>query len=298
MASLSVQNEMQLVVTAQAAPDGIEMGVLSDGTPYLTARGLAGVCGVAPGIMTGLLGQWELQQLKPRGKKIIQLITEQGGDPNRFTRRAISNGQSIYAVSDLHCMAVLEYYAFEANDKLVQNETALRNYRSLARYGLGKFIYQNTGYKENEVPEHWRIFHERMTLNEVPSGYFSVFEEMSNLTVAAIRKGMPFDAKSVPDISVGQTWAKYWKERDFEQVHGKRIQHLHKFPKDFPQVDPLINIYPISALGEFRQWMDDVYLPSKFGVYLKGKVKKGTFDAELLPKLVAAVQPTRITQLD
>ena len=45
---------------------------------------------------------------------------------------------------------MIEYYAFEAQRT---NQTALDNYRSAARYGLSKYIYDALGYVP---PDKWR----------------------------------------------------------------------------------------------------------------------------------------------
>ena len=42
--------------------DGIEMGVLKDGTPYLSNRGLAALCGVSPNVVITHVAQWRKQR--------------------------------------------------------------------------------------------------------------------------------------------------------------------------------------------------------------------------------------------
>lgn len=69
---------------------------------------------------------------------------------NKFARTLVSQGferPSLYipigtanAYPDDICMAVLEYYAFDAQ---AQNGTALQNFRKLARASLRLFIYSS-----------------------------------------------------------------------------------------------------------------------------------------------------------
>ncbi|ENK2328264.1 hypothetical protein AB3A96_004386 [Vibrio vulnificus] len=53
-------------------------------------------------------------------------------------------------------------------------------------------------------------------------------------------------------------------------------------------------IYPVEALGEFRRWMDDIYVTEKFGTYLNNKAKKGGLNNVDIQALVQAVQPARL----
>ncbi len=286
------QFNLELASVKHTAPDGIEMGVMNNGTPYLGARGLAALCGVAPSVIITLVKDWNELKQKPRGIVIEQLIRDQGGDPSQLYAPIKVDGKIYHAINDTNCMAILEYYAFDSQSPSVQ---ATQNYRSLAKLTLRTFIYERTGYNpEDALPSYWKIFHERITLNELPSGYFSVFSEISNLVISGIRNGMAFDHETMPDISVGIAWGKHWTKNLFDGKHGQRIKHQHIFPEDFPQRDPMAWIYPVESLGEFRNWMDNVYVADKFGTYLTNKAKKGSLANVDIPALVQAVQPARL----
>ncbi|MCA0951419.1 hypothetical protein [Shewanella chilikensis] len=292
MQNVHSQQEFELTSAVHSTPNGIEMGVLTDGTPYLSARGLADLCGVAPSVIITLTSRWQEQRDKPRGKMIERMVVQQGADPNNLYRKVKFQNTPVHAISDKHCMAILEYYAFEAQ---TSSERARQNYRELARYSLREYIYQSTGYNPNlHLPPSWAVFHERMTLNRVPPEYFSVFQEMSSLTVDAIRNGMPFDKGTVPDGSVGIAWSKHWDAQGLNIKFGARTKHPHKFPDDWPQRDCEAWIYPIAALGVFRQWMNEVYLPEKFPSYIKGKIVKGDIAEKAGYGLIAAVVPAQI----
>jgi hypothetical protein len=78
-----------------------------------------------------------------------------------------------HAYPDGVCLAILEYYAFEAG--INRKDEALMNFRLLAGKALRDFIYTQVGYDpENHVPTQWKQFHDRMSLvyNAVPAGYF------------------------------------------------------------------------------------------------------------------------------
>ena len=287
--------QQELFPVKEVEVDGIQMGVLSDGTPYLTQRGLARLCGVDQAALSRLVSSWEEEQLKPRGRRIRELLTQHGFAGNSLFLRTQSNLGETHAYMDTVCMALLEYYAFDATQ--ASNEVALKNYRLLARHSFRSFIYNRCGYDpDKQIPDSWKNFHERILLNDqVPIGYFSVFREIADLVVHMIQGGCPVDDHTVPDVSVGTTWSNYWQAQGLDHVHGSRRKHPHYYPHWFPQsaVNPVdVWIYPASALGDFRVWVYKEYIPKSFPKYIHNKVKQRVFlpsRAELL--LTAMAKP-------
>jgi hypothetical protein len=275
--------------------DGIGMGVLSDGTPYLTARGLARMCGVSPSVIIEMGNNWGAEQLKPRGTKIASILAEQGFTGNSLYLKLAVGGTEVSAYTDAACMAVLEYYAFETD--FDGKHIALRNYRLLARFSFRSFIYARLGYDpKNQIPDPWKKFQDRILLNynEMPAGYFSIFRELANFIIYLIQQDMLVDEHTVPDSSVGRIWSEFWQENGFEEKYGKRTKWEHNYPDYFPQAQANphdVWVYPENSLGEFRQWMRDVYLCAKFPAYLKTKVKQGFFPPSKVEILLGAVAP-------
>lgn len=275
----------QLVLQgALAAPkviDGIEMGVLEDGTPYFTGRAVAALCGVAISTVIEQKAAWAAGK---RDGKFARLLASTGFDEDELAVAiGLDGGKRFDAYTERVVMAFLEYYAFE-----LEKPEALRNFRALARAGFRLFVYTALGYDPaKSVPLPWREFHDRMQLHSTPSGYFSVFKEMADFILAAIRHGMRIDHRTVPDISVGQAWAKHWNDNNLEAKYGPRIKHPHNYPDYFPQSESNpqpMNVYPVEALGEFRRWMDKTYIPD-------GQIAKGTLPPSTAEILLTAVQP-------
>ncbi|XOF32471.1 MAG: hypothetical protein ACL93V_10525 [Candidatus Electrothrix sp. YB6] len=291
--------QLNLFPVKEAEVDGIPMGVLSDGTPYLTMRGLAKICGIHNATLQSLAKNWPSEKRKPRGKKISELLSAQGHNNDSLYIQITQKGTEVHAYTDSVCMAILEYYAFETEQGA--NETALLNYRLLARTSFRTFIYNRCGYDPNKfIPDSWKNFHERVLLNDqVPVGYFSIFRELADLVIHMIQGGIPIDDHTVPDISVGQIWGKFWNANNFSEEYGARQKHPHLYPDWFPQsvVNPVdVWVYPIKALGEFRIWFYEHYVPKHFPNYLNRKVKQGVFPPSTAELLISTVsKPLELT---
>lgn len=284
MAGASGTQLTLLTVAVAREIDGIEMGVLSDGRSYLTARGLARLCGVAPSAIITQGANWKRGH---RDGKLAAWLRGHGIEQDSLYVESQVAGTKVHAYTDDVAMLILEYYAYEAGrrDELVQ-----QRFRTLARAGLRLFVYGHVGYDPaRAVPDIWRQFHDRVTLVTAPQGYFSVFREMSDIVVSAIRGGLPVDNHTVPDISVGRTWGDHWTENDLGAEHGDRIKHPHNYPDYFPQSasNPQeMWVYPNAALPTFRSWMQETYVAAKLPAYLDRKVKSGVLPGSVARTLL------------
>lgn len=271
--------------------DGLEMGVLEDGTPFLTGRGLARACGVAPSAIIQQAAAWASGRRGALGK----LLADAGYDEPSLYVQVETGGRRVNAYTDSVCTIVIAYYAFDADPPY---PTAIKTSRLLMRGGLRQFIYRSVGYDPKTVlPREWQEYRDRLLLNTYPPGHFSVFREMSEFLVRAIQAGLMLAPSTVPDVSVGQVWSAYWIEHGLSATFGERQRHEHNFPSHYPQArsNPQdIWVYPIDAAGAFRRWLDEVYIPERFPKYLSDKVKKKTMAATMAMGLLAAVSPARL----
>jgi hypothetical protein len=272
-------------VEIERSVNGLEMGVLSNGTSYLNGRSLARICGVAASAIIHQANRWSSGD---RDHRLAQLMASAGVSGDLFIPIE-REGKINHAYPDHICMVFLEYYAFEAR---TPNVDALRNFRLLARAGLRAFVYNALGYSPTGVPDQWRQFHDRVSLVSAPVGYFSIFKESSDFVVAAIRGGLTVDEKTVPDISIGLTWAKHWTDNELERQYGERRKFEHNYPEYFPQAasnpQPMW-VYPVSSLPAFRVWLQTTYVAQKLPNYLDGKVRKGILPASVAELLLAEV---------
>lgn len=284
-------------VEKQIERDGVEMGVLENGIPYLTESGLARMCGIDRKVLNRLAINWGEEKKKPRGKQIAELLEKSGYYENVLFLKSEHNGVEINAYTETVCLALLEYYAFLAEEK---REEAINAFRSLARVTFRAFIYQAVGYSpDQKILDSWRHFHDRldMTMDSVPVGYFSVFREIASMIVPMIRAGIMISDKVVPDISVGRIWSDFWKEKNLAKEYGERLKYDHDYPLYYPQSksNPQPSFaYPDSALGVFRAWLRLHYIANKFPTYLAGQAKQGKLPAAIATKAIEAFNPRQL----
>jgi hypothetical protein len=291
------QLNLDFEVIAEREVDGVGMGVLRNGTPFVTLRGLARMCGVDHTQIVRMTATWLDEPLRPRERRIRELVRAQGADDRTSFIAVMKNGAvQHHAVPAAVCMAVLEYYAFEAK---TENDHAAQSYRLLARKGFTDFIYAQVGYNPTGASNiAWAQFHDRVSLNyhTVPDGYFSVFKELADMTVTLLRAGANLGQSFIPDISVGIRWGKHWTAENLDAVYERRIKYEHNYPNYFPQAasnpqQPYC--YPDEALPEFRQWIRDEYIAKHMPEYLNKKVSEGQIAAPAARIALDAFKPKR-----
>lgn len=271
----SKQMPLDLGVDVQKDINGIEMGVLDNGIPYLTQRGLAGATGVARSLVQTITKEWDDHYndeviAKDRISFFKQYLFANGFREPMLHIETVQNGVIHYAYPDVVCMAFLEYYAFESK---ADNAVALDSFRKFAAFGLRKFIYEALDYTPSDK---WKYHHDRVSLlkDSAPFGHFTIFQEITGLVVDLITADLTVNHKTVPDISVGIVWGKYWTENNLEKQFGQRILYEHNYPDYYPQSasnPQKPNAYPDAALPLFRQWFKQVYLLTKFPPYILNK---------------------------
>ncbi|WP_156143832.1 hypothetical protein [Sphingomonas taxi] len=273
--------------------DPFGMGVLNDGTPFLTQRGLAALCGVKNAHIGTISSQWSEPLPKPRINKIRDILARDGHELPTAHVQVRANNRVIYAYREEISLAVIEYYAFDAG-QFCQPE-ARDNFRVLAKKGFRDAIYESVGYTpEQGLTEKWRAFHDRISLvyHSAPDGFFSIFKESAEVTVTLGQSGIYSSENIVPDISIGKCWGQFWRDHDLEKIYGHRLEYKHYYPDYFPQSvsNPQTPwCYPESSLGEFKRWLREDYIRGgKFRNYLGGQLQKKQIDAPAAQQALAA----------
>lgn len=149
-----IGHQGQLFVTRELEIDGVGMGVLSDGTAFLTGRGLARLCGVSNARIVELGQVWDVASTNAMAEGVKRILQAKGITAEKPYVEIAQRGGVFYAYPDFVCLAVLEYYAFDQ-----PTDDAKKNFRILAGKALHDFIYAQVGYDpSNLVPEKWRQF--------------------------------------------------------------------------------------------------------------------------------------------
>lgn len=291
--------QLDLGIAKDVDVGGIGMGVLSDGTPYLNQRGLAALCGVQNAHIGTISSQWTETVEKPRIKSIKEVLVKAGVSSGTAHFEVSHKGVNHYCYPAEVCLAVLEYYAFDAGANC--QPEARDNFRMLAGSKLRDLIYSQVGYDPSGLHrDRFEKWHERIQLNfkSAPRGYFHVFNEAHTIVYELIQAGAQIGERFVVDISIGQHWSRYWDERDYDHRFGGRDKYPHRYPDSHPQArsNPQVSwCYPLAALGAYREWLQAEYLEGgKFKGYLDGKVSKGELPPSIAQLAISTLIPPQI----
>lgn len=293
------QANLELGIEVEVEANGIGMGVLSDGTPYLNQRGLAVLCGVQNAHVGTISRDWNEADEKPRIKSIKDTLRKMGVSYPVAHVEATHKGTTHYCYPADICLAVLEYYAFDAGANC--QPQARENFRLLAGSKLRELIYSYAGYDPTKKnAKRFEKWHERIALNfqSAPKGYFHVFNEAHTVIYELIQAGADIGEHFVIDISIGQHWSKFWTENELDQAFSGRAKYPHRYPDSHPQSksNPQDSwCYPLAALGEYREWLQSRYIEGgKFATYLQGKVKRGELPPSIAALAIETMIPTQI----
>lgn len=266
---------LDIGIEIQRDVNGIEMGILENGVPFLTQTGLAKLAGVARSVIFDISQDWEDHYdddilSKDRLSFIKDYLFRNGYSERKLYIETMKDGSVHNAYPDIVCTAIIEYYAFEAKSK---NRVAIDNYRRLATYGLQRFIYNALNYTP---ADRWKYHHDRISLlkNSAPQDCYIIFHEVTGLIVDLINANLMVNHKTIPDISVGKAWGEHWVANDLDLVFGPRLKYEHNYPEYYPQSasNPQSPwAYPDSSLASFRKWFRHSYLPTKFPKYILSK---------------------------
>lgn len=294
------KGQSSLIPIAEKDVGGIGMGVLSDGTPYLNQRGLAALCGVQNAHIGTISSQWNEAEPKPRIAAIKGVLSKAGfAVPPAAHIDLTYAGRTHYCYPAEICLAVLEYYAFDAGPNC-QTE-ARDNFRLLAGSKLRELIYSQVGYDPSgKHGDRFKKWHDRIALNyhSAPKGYFHVFNEADTIIYELIQAGAEIGEKFVVDISIGKHWSAYWQKNKLSDQYGPPCKYPHCYPDDHPQAksNPQESwCYPLKSLGHFREWLQDTYIEGgKFSTYLQGKVQRGELPPSVAQLAITTIVPLQI----
>jgi hypothetical protein len=107
------------------------------------------------------------------------------------------------------------------------------------------------------MPPHLR--RHMLNFHKVPTGYFSVLQEMTNRLVAPMEAhGYELPEKMMPDISQAKMLCKHLRDK-----HGIDTSALEKYTHTFPDGREVqANLYPVKYLGDFAVLIAEHWMPN------------------------------------
>jgi hypothetical protein len=130
-----------------------------------------------------------------------------------------------------------------------------------------------------------------LNLSKIPTGYFSVLQEMTNVLVAPMEaQGYRLPQEMMPDISHGRMFCKHLREK--MQIDTDTLPtYTHSFP-DGREVEA--KLYPVDLLGVFRTLLAEDWLPYKAAKYFKTRDAAAALALDKI-LMITHVKPTVAT---
>lgn len=288
-----LSSNQNIIQSIEVSGFPIEVGILRDGTPFLSGRGLARACGISNSTLVGWGEITPKVGDRHRAGKMANLLATYGYRGDRFFFKipdgSIFEGKAnVSAYPYQVCMAFLDYYAFEAN-----KEEARNSLRILSEKQLPQFILEAIDHPSPEAnkPKSTRSYprlkktlplEKRPLRNGVPISYFTVAQRMSDKTERSHQPDPMFDT-TVQNIQ--RAWNRYWDVHKLWEQYGDRFEFPSQEFSYFPQAKTYV--YPNLALSAFQQWLNLKYIPERFPSYLQRKIKQRgceTISIYLLPQ--------------
>ena len=264
------QLPLDVKIRVEKSIDGIEMGVLETGLPYLTQTGLARMTGAGRATIFDLTKEWEdkfsdLLIGKGRNDFLKEYLFRRGYNEPALYMKIVQRGWNYSS-----CLSRCRVYG-SARILRIRGAESQRNCNQEFSQSCKAMDFRNSFYDALQyVPiDKWKYFNDRVSIltDSTLPGYFSIFKEINGLIVDLINAGLPVDDRTLPDISVGQAWGKYWNENDLNSRYGPRIPYEHNYPSYYPQAKSNPQdawAYLDAALPEFRRWFRIDYLSTKY----------------------------------
>lgn len=269
-ALLPIHPEVIPAVEVSGLP--IAVGILPDGTPFMSGRELARACGISNSTLVGWGEASPQVGERHRAGKLANLLATyryQGDrlfipipDGTKFGGRA-----NVSAYPYQVCLAFLDYYAFEANKEEARNSLRLLSEKQLPQ-SICAVVDEpaSTAVTQESIEPKFDPFRRRPLRQGIPIGYFSM-EQI--FTPEQLRSLLPAELHTALLANIDKAWNRYWNIQQLSQQYGDR----------FPIPQPRLNnwaqlrqyVYPSAALEAFKSWLTLHYIPERYPSYLQRK---------------------------
>ena len=270
---------LTVIQSIDVAEFPIEVGILEDGTPFLSGRGLAKACGISNSTLVSWGELVPQVGAKYRAGKLAKLLATHQYKGDRLFLRLPSDVKfggkpNVSAYPYPVCMAFLDYYAFAGN-----KETAHKSRRILRQQPLPRFIDPAIAPTPVIAQPSARTREEDRPLRgKVPANYFGVFQITSRGQQGNAQNELTVDVPISHHRNIEKAWSQYWYIHKLWEQHGKRVPYLRRSLDHSPHltIDGYLPtyLYPTSVLSEFKRWFAEHYIPDRFPSYRHRKAHK------------------------
>lgn len=140
------------------------------------------------------------------------------------------------------------------------------------------FDWMNGKTPKSKIPYHLKRY--MMNMSSIPSGYFSVLQEMTLVLIAPLeQQGYNLPNNVIPDISEGKMFANWLKNKGVNTDEMPTYQHKYEDGRIVPA-----KMYPSEYLHDFREHVSKVWLPKRAVTYFEER------DKAILPYLNKILQ--------
>lgn len=263
----------QIEQTVQAIRN--EFRFNENGQAFVSIRGAARLAGVSDaGIV---LSFQSAADLKPR--PLAEFLIRQGFDATNL------ESFSTVGIPDTALSLILEYFGYECQQRY-RTEEAKACFRAFSTIGIRAWLQCELGYRQQQANGR-PFFYERLLLfkqrtGRIPSGYFCIFEETTNLVGNLEHHGYNLPDDAIIDISIGKCFCKFLRDECGIEPNDVCLQYPHWYPGQSHPVSA--NLYPLNLLEIFRNWLDKRYYSHHIEKYFK--TRKDTKAIEAVRKFL------------
>lgn len=288
-------SDLEVIQSVAIAGLPVEVGILPDGTPFMSGRELARACGISNSTLVGWGEMTPQLGDRYRAGKMAELLATYGYSGDRFfvpipDGTKFGGRANVSAYPYKVCMAFLDYYAFEAN-----KEEARNSLRVLSEKQLPQFIEQTVREQANPPlkakPQPPRVkstspFQTRPLREGIPIGYFTVRQIMSSDQARSL-PALPLSERQTALLTnIDKAWSRYWTIHQLALIFGDRFPVPQLSLNDWAR--PRQYVYPNTVLDEFKDWLYKQYIPERFPSYLQRKKQQIPASVTLLKPLPQA----------
>ncbi len=216
------------------------------------------------------LSQHKVAELLHLSQQAISKLTRANNLPFTETPESLA----AYGFDGNNLAVLVEYYAFDSRQASKETVEQCRSiYRQAAAKSFQDFIDAIAGIEQHQNPQipqfykRLQLFHERT--GRIPSGYFCIFEEIVSLVAQLERYGYCLPEDAVIDSSIGKRFCSHLREEFDIEPDNVCLKYPHWYPGHRNAVPA--NLYPLSLIQIFREWLEYRYYNQYLIPYFKGR---------------------------